>query len=165
MTNLKELLNTMPQIGQVEWIGVRPLHKAPVATVQEVAVTVATGLAGDHYSKTGGNRQVTLLQAEHLTAMANILQLESIDPTLMRRNIVVSGINLLAFADRQFRIGDAILQMTGICQPCSRMEHTLVPGAYNAMRGHSGITAKVIQGGTIRVGDAVQLLESGFAGL
>ncbi|MFN7116706.1 MAG: MOSC domain-containing protein [Saprospiraceae bacterium] len=157
MVNVKELINTMPQIGKVEWIGLRPKHKAPVETVDEVMVTVEGGLEGDHYSKSGGNRQVTLLQSEHLAAMASILQLDTIDPALMRRNIVVSGINLQAFADRQFQIGEVILEMTGICHPCSRVEQNLVPGAYNAMRGHGGVTAKVIQGGTIRVGDAVQL--------
>lgn len=156
---LKELINTMPQIGKVEWIGLRSKHKAPVENVQQVLVTPENGLAGDHYSKNGGNRQVTLLQAEHLEAMANILKLDTIDPALMRRNILVSGINLQAFADRQFQIGEVVLQMTGICHPCSQMEQNLVSGAYNAMRGHGGITAKVIQGGTIRVGDAVELFK------
>lgn len=158
VVNLKELIGTMPQTGKVEWIGIRPVHKAPMETVQEVSVTLEGGLMGDHYSKNGGNRQVTLVQAEHIAAMASILQVKSIDPALLRRNIVVSGINLLAFADRQFQIGDVILEMTGICHPCSRVEQNLVPGAYNAMRGHGGITAKVIQGGTIRMGDAVKLV-------
>jgi MOSC domain-containing protein YiiM len=158
MTNLKELLNTMPQVGKVEWIGVRPRHKEPVEEVPEIVVTVENGLEGDHYSRKGGNRQVTLLQAEHLIAVAGILQIAKIDPALIRRNILVSGINLQAFSKRQFQIGEVILEMTGICHPCSRMEENLVPGAYNAMRGHGGITAKVMQGGTIRVGDPVKLL-------
>ena len=102
---------------------------------------------------------MTLLQAEHLEVMANMLKLEEIDPALMRRNILVLGINLQAFADRQFQIGEVVLEMTGGCHPCSRVEQNLVSGAYNAMRGHGGITAKVIQGGTIRVGDAVQLVK------
>ena len=161
MRTLKELINTMPQVGKVEWIGVRPKHKAPVEKVQEVKVTTEHGLAGDHYSKNGGKRQVTLLQEEHLTAMANILQLDAVDPAVMRRNIIVSGINLQAFADRQFQIGDVILEMTGICHPCSRMEENLIPGSYNAMRGHGGITAKVIQEGMIRIGDEVRLWMNG----
>ncbi len=156
---IKELINTMPQVGTVEWIGLRPKPKAPVEPVQQVLVTPENGLEGDHYSKNGGKRQVTLLQAEHLEVMANMLKLEEIDPALMRRNILVLGINLQAFADRQFQIGEVVLEMTGGCHPCSRVEQNLVSGAYNAMRGHGGITAKVIQGGTIRVGDAVQLVK------
>lgn len=160
MITLKELINTMPQIGKVAWIGVRPQLKVPVQEVQEVIVTVESGLTGDHYSKNGGKRQVTLIQQEHLTAVAGILQMDSIDPALTRRNIMVSGINLQAFANRQFQIGEVILEMTGICHPCSRMEKNLGLGAYNAMRGHGGITAKVIQGGTIHVGDVVKLYQN-----
>ncbi len=154
---LQQIINTMPQVGKVEWIGIRPARKMPLQTVEEVAVDEKHGLEGDHYSKSDGNRQVTLIQAEHLEVVAAFLGVEKIDPSLTRRNVLVSGINLLAFKDRRFQIGTLILEMTGICHPCSRMEETLGAGAYNALRGHSGITAKVIKGGLLRVGDRVAL--------
>ena len=78
-----------------------------------------------------------------------------LDPALLRRNIVVAGLNLLALKGRRFRIGGALLEGSGPCEPCSRMEEALGPGGYNAMRGHGGITARVVEGGLIRVGDAV----------
>ena len=74
----------------------------------------------------------------------------SVDPGLTRRNIVVRGINLLAMKDKQFQIGEVVLEMTGLCHPCSRMEENLGPGGFNAMRGHGGITARVIKGGKVR---------------
>lgn len=154
---LQQIIDTLPQAGRVEWIGVRPERRAPVQAIIEVEVTLENGLSGDHYGKNGGKRQVTLIQAEHLTAAASFLQRVNIDPGDTRRNIMVSGINLLAFKDRQFEIGDVVLEMTGICHPCTRFEETLGAGAYNAMRGHSGINAKVIKSGTIRVGDVVKL--------
>ncbi len=155
---LKELTNILPQKGKVDWIGLRPSKRAELSSVKDVKVDLEQGLIGDHYGKAGGNRQVTLIQAEHLETVAKILQTDTIDPGLTRRNIVVSGINLLALKDQHFQIGEVILEMTGFCYPCSRMEENLGPGGYNAMRGHGGILAKVIQGGTIRVGDAVGLL-------
>lgn len=148
----------MPQTGQVDWIGVRPKKRQPLEEKKEVEVTLDDGLAGDHYRGENKNRQVTLIQAEHLDLVANVMGKESVHPGELRRNIVVSGINLLAFSERQFQIGDVVLEMTGKCHPCSRMEENLGAGGYNAMRGHGGITTRVIKGGTIKVGDTVKLI-------
>lgn len=114
------------------------------------------GLTGDHRAiRPGSKRQVTLIQAEHLMAVARILGRDTVDPALSRRNLMVSGINLLALADREFRIGAAVLLGTGRCAPCSRMGEALGTGGFNAMRGHGGITAVVVRGGIVRVGDPV----------
>ena len=157
-TDMQALLNTLPQVGTVHWIGIRPARRADLQAVPEIGVTEAEGLVGDHYSGRSKKRQVTLIQAEHLAGVAVMLGRERIDPGLTRRNIVVAGINLLAFNERQFRIGEVILEMTGLCHPCSRMEENLGPGGYNAMRGHGGITARVVKGGMIREGDEVALV-------
>ncbi len=154
---LKALMDQMPQKGRVLWIGIRPARRQPPIAKQYVEVSPEQGLHGDHYAGSSGKRQVTLIQAEHLDVVASILGLPSLDPALTRRNIVVRGINLIALKERRFRIGQALLEATGPCVPCSRMEENLGPGGYNAMRGHGGITARVIEGGIIRVGDEVQL--------
>ena len=153
---MRSLFDIMPQTGEVTWISVRPKKRGAIQVVDSVAVTIENGLTGDHYGKQG-KRQVTLIQSEHLNTIASVLQ-KTIDPALTRRNIVVKGINLLALKDQQFQIGDCILEMTGLCQPCSRMERNLGAGGYNAMRGHGGITTKVIQGGTIKIGDKVKMI-------
>ena len=97
-----------------------------------------------------------MIQAEHLQAIASFLGKTEIDPALVRRNIVVNGINLLALKDKRFKIGEAVLEMTGLCHPCSRMEDILGQGGYNAMRGHGGITCKVIEEGNIKIGDRIE---------
>ena len=158
MSYIKELMRSIPQVGKVEWVSIRPKARGEVTPLEEVEAQEGKGLVGDHYSGTSGNRQVTLIQAEHLAAVAYILKKEVIDPELTRRNIVVSGINLLAFADQQLQIGEAVLEMTGLCHPCTRMEENLGEGGYNAMRGHGGITCRIEKGGKIRVGDEVRLV-------
>lgn len=155
---LGKLMDTMPQTGRITWIGIRPERRqAPIAVTTVEALT-DQHLAGDHYAgKPGSKRQVTLIQAEHLTTVAAILNLPHLDPGLIRRNLVVAGLNLLALKDRQFWVGPVLLEYTGLCHPCSRMEENLGAGGYNAMRGHGGITARILQGGAIKVGDAVRL--------
>jgi len=156
---MKQLLRSIPQIGKVEWIGIREERKATPKSVEKVDAKKKTGLEGDHFKGSlSGKRQVTLIQKEHLNAVATILGKEAIDPKSTRRNIVVSGINLLSLKSQQFKIGQAILETSGICAPCNRMEENLGPGGYSAMRGHGGITARVIADGEINIGDNVSLI-------
>ena len=161
MQSLNELIETFPRPGHIEWIGIRPIKRGAVRPVQEVETSDEKGLLGDHYSGHSGNRHVTLIQAEHLPVIAALVGEKDVDPTLLRRNLVVSGLNLLALKKHRIRIGagpdrePVILEVTGECYPCSRMETNLGPGGYNAVRGHGGLTARIIQGGTIRVGDEV----------
>lgn len=155
---IKSLIKVLPQIGKLSWIGLRPERKLPLENVSQVEVTKEKGLVGDHFSSTySKKRQVTLIQLEHLKGVAAMLDRVEIDPRLTRRNLVVEGINLFALRNQKFKIGEVEFEGTGYCHPCSRMEENLGPGGYNAMRGHGGITAKVISGGVIKLGDAVSL--------
>ncbi len=154
----KQYLRSIPQQGKIGWIGIRPKRLLEVHSFSEVTANPDTGLESDHFKKSStGKRQVTLIQLEHLDLVARILGKKGIAPELLRRNIVVSGINLLALKNQQFQVGEVLLETTGICAPCSRMEENLWAGGYNSMRGHGGITAKIIQGGQIKIGDVVKL--------
>lgn len=156
---LAALLAAAMKPGRVRWIGLRPARREALVPVQTAVAQAGKGLEGDHFkTRLDGKRQVTLIQAEHLSAIGSFLAREAIDPDLLRRNIVVEGINLLALKDKRFRVGDAVLEHTGLCHPCSRMEENLGIGGYNAVRGHGGITARVIAGGAIRIGDEVQVI-------
>ena len=157
--DLAKLMAIFPRSGKVEWIGVRPERRAPLASVAQVEAIAGYGLAGDHYaSKSNGKRQVTLIQAEHLEAVAKILGKSEVRADGVRRNLLVSGINLYALHDRKFRIGAILFEGSGPCEPCSRMEEVLGIGGYNAMRGHGGITARILEGGVFRVGESLQAL-------
>jgi MOSC domain-containing protein YiiM len=156
---LARLLDGPLRPGRLRWIGLRPARRAPLRVVEQAALLAGQGLEGDRYAGRDGARQVTLLQFEHLAAIAAFLGLAAVAPERLRRNLVVSGLNLLALKGRRFRIGEAVLEASGECHPCSRMEEALGPGGYNALRGHGGITARVLEGGAIRLGDAVARLD------
>ena len=71
-------------------------------------------------------------QAEHLDVTASLTNFEKIAPVVRRRNLVVSGIDLVALQGECLGIGDVVLQGTGLAHACSPMEEALGPGA--AMR-------------------------------
>lgn len=149
MQTIATLVTQFAKAGKVEWIGIRPARKEPLIALPRANINF-TGIEGDHRKKPG-KRTLTLIQAEHLPAIASLCANETspIDPARLRRNIVVSGISLLGLRNREFRVGSALLRGTGLCAPCSRMETELGHGGYNAMRGHGGICAEVLEEGEV----------------
>jgi MOSC domain-containing protein YiiM len=146
--------------AHVEWIGISPGNRQPIEPRQEVTVAVGTGIDGDYHSKNrrGGKRQVTLIQAEHFAVIAANTGRDSVGPELFRRNIVVRGIELSVLIGRRFRIGEALLEGTGPCTPCSRMDENLGAGGRLAMKGMGGLTTTVIEPGRIRRGDPITVV-------
>ena len=127
-------------------------------SLETVEAITQKGLAGDHFSgSVGSKRQVTLIQQEHLNAIASFMQVKEVSPEMLRRNLVIQGFNLLALKDKTFWAGEVLLEYTGECHPCSRMEEILGEGGYNAVRGHGGITARILKGGTISLGDVLKV--------
>jgi len=176
---VRALTGEFPRVGKLEQILLRQSRRGPILSVADTEAIAGLGLLGDR--KTGNmtaaplpelavhdlaqptsKRQVTLIQAEHLPVIASLLGMQALDAAILRRNLVISGINLLAarslFKDQAMviRIGDVLLEVTGPCEPCSRMEEALGKGAYNAMRGHGGVNARILSGGMLHIGDAVK---------
>jgi len=154
-STLKSLMQTFPRQGRLEWIGLRPAKRAALISADAARAVTGAGIEGDHYSGRSGNRGITLLQAEHLPVIAALAGAHEIAPAELRRNLLVSGINLAALKGQRFQVGEVTLEGTDFAHPCSRMEEVLGPGGYNAMRGHGGLCARVIHGGMLRIGDAV----------
>ena len=167
---LQSISQAMPQIGRLEAIIVRPARRIIAVALSSAMAVADVGLQDDRRGIEAkklatkiSNRQITLIQAEHIEVIAKIMRLPQLSATMLRRNLVVSGINLLAikplFKDQThyLQIGEVLLEITGICAPCSRMEELLGEGGYNAMRGHGGVNARIICGGRLSVGAAVKM--------
>ena len=154
-------LNRPPHIeGRIEMIIVRGAPRQPARSILQTAALAGIGLADDRLGLRGeselSTRQVTLIQAEHLPVIALLARVPAVDALALRRNLVVSGINLLALKTARLHVGAAVLEIVGPCQPCSRMEEAVGPGGYAAMRGHGGMTARILEAGEIKVGDLVR---------
>lgn len=152
MSELKGLITRYAQAGRLDWIGIRPGRRLDLVPLEDADLD-AEGLVGDH--GTSVKRAVTLVQAEHLAVIGAFLGRGPVEPGALRRNLVVSGINLLGLRHREVRIGETVLEITGLCAPCSRMEAAFGHGGYAAVRGHGGVTARVVVPGRISVDDIV----------
>ena len=160
MKTLRDLMTPPAPIeGRVELIVVRGAPRERARTVERTVALAGIGLADDRLGQRGeaelSTRQVTLIQQEHLPLIAAFARSGPLDPVDLRRNLVVSGINLLSLKRVRLRVGGAVLELVGPCAPCSRMEEVIGPGGYAAMRGHGGMTARILEGGAIAVGDVV----------
>ncbi|MGI3185881.1 MOSC domain-containing protein [Nioella aestuarii] len=154
METLASLTARFPRPGRLDWIGLRPERRDDMQSVDWVEI-LDHGLEGDHSRP--GKRAVTLIQSEHLPVIAALAGQDRVDPHTLRRNLVVSGLNLSATRGLTLAIGSARLLITGPCAPCSHMEAALGLGGYNAMRGHGGWCAKVLSPGQITLGDPVTI--------
>ena len=149
--------------GTLTWIGLRSERRGQVTPVERARAVTAKGLEGDHrMDKTPGSaRQVTLISEEFMQQIAHFTGLSTIDPVLLRRNLVVSGINLNALRHQRFQIGEAVFEATALCHPCSRMDAALGKGGVAAMIGHGGLCAKILNTGYITVGDRLEVRPKG----
>ncbi len=154
-TALGVMMSVLPRHGRVEWIGLRSKRDVPMEPVAEATAVAGKGLLGDRYASESGKRGITLIQAEHLPVIATLAGHDQVAASLLRRNMVISGLPVIALLGRRFRIGEVLLEGTGECDPCSRMEAALGPGGFNAMRGHGGLCARILEGGRFRIGDAL----------
>ena len=160
MKTIRDLLKPPHVTGRVEALVVRGHPRQPARRSVATQALAGIGLADDRLGQRGeaelSTRQVTLIQHEHLAVIAALAGVAEVDVGALRRNLVVSGINLIALKNARIHVGGALLEIVGPCQPCSRMEEAVGPGAYAAMRGHGGMTARVIESGAIQVGDIVR---------
>jgi MOSC domain-containing protein YiiM len=146
--------------GRVEGIATKAAKRAVLVPVDRAIVSVETGVAGDWR---GGQktRQVTVLFAEDWAQA--VAGLDRAAPwTIRRATLLVSGIGNPKRAGDVLAIGDVRLVVTGETQPCKRMDEQL-PGLWDALRPdwRGGVTAQVIAGGEIAVGDAAMWVAGG----
>lgn len=147
------------RMGRVEAICIAPEGSTAMQAVQEVQAIAGLGLSGDRYAKGSGfysprptdpgAREVTLIEAETLDAVG----LAAVEH---RRNLTVRGVPLSELLGKRFSVGDVVLEGVRDCPPCVHLEeltrkHHLVA----ALATSGGLRARIVVGGTIRVGDAV----------
>jgi MOSC domain-containing protein YiiM len=150
--------------GSLQGIFITDSAGAPMRRVERVEAIAGVGLAGDRYATDSGHWkrvdgcQVTLITDQDLQLAQRRSEIVFSEGE-HRRNLVVSGIPLDAFRRRQVRIGEALLEFHRLRPPCGYLDRLVARGAGKALGRGAGIGLRVIEGGLLRVGDAVEVLE------
>ncbi len=151
--------------GQLVGIARRDKRRAPMEEIGAGSITTEAGLIGDHKGKKFRNRQITVLSLEQwLEALASIPAEVDGEPlklpwTARRANLLVEGVDLPRARGGILRIGPVKFEVTYPTQPCKRMDEAqpgLLKALHPAWRG--GVTARVLEGGEIQLGDEVEIL-------
>lgn len=152
----------MAEQATVVSVHIAPTAAAPMQSVRETRTLVGQGLEGDRYAaklgtfsnEPGSGRDVTLIESEAIEALERDYNV-ALEAGQTRRNIVTQGIALNHLVGKEFRIGEAILCGTRLCEPCAHLEKLTAKGVVRGLIHRGGLRAEIVVGGTIRVGDII----------
>ena len=152
----------MDWTGRLEHIHVTGAGGGAMRPLAEARVAAGRGIEGDRYfletgtysMKPGPDRQITLIAAEVLDALADEHGI-TLAPHEHRRNLTVSGVPLNDLVGQRFRVGPVLLETVRLNQPCRWLEKLTGKPVYEPLLNRSGLNCRVLEGGTIRPGDPV----------
>lgn len=149
--------------GRLIGIARRAAKRAPMEELADGLVTIDTGLEGDSRGAKFKTRQITVLAREDWEAaqpdLADLMGPPDLPWTTRRANFLIEGVRLPRAKGGVLRIGGVVLEITGQTNPCSRMEEAcrgLLSALHPEWRG--GVTCRVREGGSVRLGDSVDIL-------
>jgi MOSC domain-containing protein YiiM len=130
-----------------------PKRRLPMEELPDVPVITNAGFQGCAHARPGGKRQVLLVDRETLEAM-------NLQPGIIRENITTEGLNVKGLkTGEQLQIGDVRLEVSAVCTPCDQLEKVR-PGLRKEIWGRRGMLCRVVSGGILRRGDAIERVSS-----
>lgn len=126
------------------------------AATESAELVAGHGLAGDAHAGHDARRQVSLIAAEVLRELAE--RGISYDAGELSANLLTENIPLDSLAPGTLlRVGAAVLEVVEARKPCgslTKLDRRLPKLLYR----RCGQLARVVEGGTLRAGDAVEVL-------
>lgn len=139
-------------MGEVARLFVAAARRTPMQERIEAHAIANRGFEGCVHGRPGSRRQVLLIEGETLRELG-------LRPGMVRENITTERIRLAELASgRLLRVGEAVLEVTVPCEPCMHLD-AIRPGLKDEMQGRRGIMCRIIEGGLIRRGDALEVIE------
>ena len=125
-----------------------------VEDLEEIACVSGRGIEGDRYfdHKDDYKGQITFFSEEVASRMEEELSVPGFDRSAMRRNVLVSGVDLNTLIGKRFQLGDVTFSGSEECAPCGWMEEAVGPGAHAWLKGHGGLRCRIESSGTLKTG-------------
>lgn len=151
--------------GAVAGIYVAGAAAAPMTPVDQVRAVMGKGLEGDRYFAAAGTysgvpepgREVTLVEIEAIEAVQRDFGVD-LAPRDTRRNVVTRGVRLNDLVGREFKVGEALLRGTELCEPCAHMAQLAGKNVVRGLVHRGGLRADILADGVLRVGDPIEAI-------
>ena len=132
----------------------------PLVEVDRIDCVAGHGIRGDRFFdyKEQYKGQITFFSAEVFERLRENFRITDKSPGVLRRNVIVSGIDLNELIGEEFEIQGVRLRGTGHCRPCYWLDHAFAPGTEEFLEGNGGLRAEILTDGAIAVGDAQLVL-------
>lgn len=148
-----------PAMATVTHIFVAAAKGEPAHALEAVEALSNEGLRGDRYADARNRRaadnQVTLIELENIEAFVQATGLP-LTPEMPRRNIVTRGVRLNELCGKRFAVGGALFEGLELCEPCKLFAKRAHPEVLSFFAGKGGLRARIVAGGSVRVGDLVK---------
>jgi MOSC domain-containing protein YiiM len=127
------------------------VHRFPMEELSEAEVIEDKGFKGCIHGRAGSKRQVSLMDQETLDELG-------LTPGVVKENITTRGLDFQSLETGNIlRIGNCVLEITGPCHPCARMDEIRM-GLQEELRGQRGWLCRVQESGIIRRGDRIEVV-------
>jgi MOSC domain-containing protein YiiM len=128
----------------------------PLVEVPSIECVAGHGVRGDRFYDYRDNYkgQITFFSFEVFERLAAHFGLTNKSPGAVRRNVLVSGIDLNELIGEEFSIQGVRLRGTAHCRPCYWLDQAITPGTEQFLEGNGGLRAQILSDGVIAVGDA-----------
>ena len=144
-------------MGIIEAINITNKSNDNTCYINQAFLEKNRGIVNDRYYDQfkSVKEQVTLINIEEINSFNNEVT-DNIDLKDFRRNIIVSGINLIDFINKKIIVNNVVLKIHEICQPCNYLQKKLnIPNLVKLLVNKSGVRAEIMSSGFISVGDKI----------
>ncbi|MAW11229.1 MAG: molybdenum cofactor biosysynthesis protein [Verrucomicrobia bacterium] len=123
----------------------------PMIELDSVECEAGKGIIGDrfHNYKEDYKGQITFFSLEVYKDICTNFKLTDVSPSVFRRNVITSGVDLNSLINKKFNIQGIDFLGTQEAAPCYWMNGVVAEGAENAMKGRGGLRAKILTSGRL----------------